>query len=234
MNPNSDSQAAPAAAAPLDAAKRRPPAQPGRPETGRGLALWLMLLALPFGLQLASRAQSLWQDNARPMFADKKAAGVGDILTVTISEISSANKNNETKTEKNSSWTAAIASFLYPGFLQYKGSMPAVQYNSDLKHDGVGAINNSETILAQVAVKVTDVLPNRNLVVEGTRETSFGGERQTIVLRGIVRPEDISPTNSISSCNIADATIQIVGKGTVSDTTRKGWFTRILDKVNPF
>jgi flagellar L-ring protein precursor FlgH len=206
-----------------------------RPERRTGFPLWIALLALPFCFQIVVRAQSLWEENvSHPMFADKRATGIGDIITVTVSEMSAANKNNATTTEKNSSWTAAVASFLYPGFLQYKGTMPAVQYNSDIKHAGTGAINNSETIVAQVAVKVMDVLPNHNLVVEGHRQTSFGGEQQTIVLRGIVRPEDISATNSISSCNIADATIQIVGKGTVTDSTRKGWFTRIVDKVNPF
>lgn len=195
---------------------------------------WLVLLALPLCLQTVVWAQSLWHDDSRSLVADKRASGIGDILTIVVSEISSANKNNETKTEKNSSWTAAVASFLYPGFLQYKGSAPAVQYNSDLKHDGSGAINNSEVIVAQVTVKVKDVLPNHNLVIEGTRDTSFAGEHQSILLRGIVRPEDISPTNTISSCDIADATIQIIGKGTVSDSQNKGWFTRILDKVNPF
>jgi flagellar L-ring protein precursor FlgH len=85
-----------------------------------------------------------------------------------------------------------------------------------------------------VTVKVMDVLPNHNLVVEGKRETSFAGEHQSIFLHGIVRPEDISPTNTISSCDVAEATIQIVGKGAVTDSTKKGWFTRILDKVNPF
>lgn len=195
----------------------------------------LALLALTALLFTAAQAQSLWHDDTcRPMFADKRAMGVGDIITIIVQEISSANKNNETKTEKNSSWTAAVSSFLFPGFVNYKGTTPAVQYNSDLKHDGSGAINNSETMVAQVAVKVTDVLPNHNFVVEGKRETSFAGERQTIVVRGIVRPEDISSTNTISSCNVADATIQIVGKGTVTDTTNKGWFTRILDKVIPF
>jgi flagellar L-ring protein precursor FlgH len=196
---------------------------------------WLTLLALAAGLPTVVLAQSLWNDDvSRAMFADRRATGVGDILTIIVSEISSANKNNETKTEKNSSWTAAIASFLYPGFVQYKGTSPAIQYNSDLKHDGSGAINNSEVIVAQVAVKVVDVLPNHTFVVEGKRETSFAGERQTIVLHGIVRQEDISSTNTISSCNVADATIQMVGKGTVTDSQNKGWFTRILDKVNPF
>jgi flagellar L-ring protein precursor FlgH len=195
----------------------------------------LVLLALPASLQTAVHAQSLWHDDvARPMFADKRAAGTGDILTIIVQETSSANKNNETKTEKNSSWTAAITSMLFPGWGAVKGSMPAVSYNSDLKHDGSGAINNSQTMVAQVAVKVMDVLPNHNLVIEGRRETSFSGERQTIVLHGVVRPEDVTAANTVLSYNVADASIHIDGKGTVTDTQRKGWFTRILDNVNPF
>ena len=195
----------------------------------------LVLLALPAGLPTAATAQSLWHDDvSRPMFADKRAAGTGDILTIIVQETSSANKNNETKTEKNSSWTAAITSMLFPGWGAVKGSMPAVSYNSDLKHDGSGAINNSQTMVAQVAVKVMDVLPNHNLVIEGRRETSFSGERQTIVLHGVVRPEDVTAANTVLSYNVADASIHIDGKGTVTDTQGKGWFTRILDKVNPF
>jgi flagellar L-ring protein precursor FlgH len=197
--------------------------------------LLIALLALPVCFQTALRAQSLWHDDtSRAMFADKRAAGVGDILTIIVQETSSANKNNETKTEKSSSWSAAVTSFLFPGWGAVKGSMPAVSYNSDLKHDGSGAINNSETIVAQVAVKVMDVLPNHNLVIEGKRETSFSGERQTIVLHGVVRPEDVSSADTVMSYNVADATIQMVGKGTVTDTQSKGWFTRILDKVIPF
>jgi flagellar L-ring protein precursor FlgH len=197
--------------------------------------LSITLLALPFSFQSAAQAQSLWRDDVvRPMFADKRGANIGDIITIVVQETTTASKNNETKTEKNSGLTAAVSSFLYPGFLQYKGSMPAVQYNSDIKHDGTGAINNSETIVAHVAVKVMDVLPNHNLVIEGRRETSFSSEHQTIVLHGIVRPEDIGSDNTVLSQNVADATIQIVGKGTVTDSQRKGWFTQIWDKVNPF
>jgi len=112
--------------------------------------------------------------------------------------------------------------------------MPAVQYNADAKHDGKGAINNSEAIVAHVAVKVMDILPNHNLVVEGKRETSFAGEHQTITLHGIVRPEDVGSDNTVLSYNVADATISIVGKGTVTDSQRKGWFTQIWDKLTPF
>ena len=184
-------------------------------------------------------AQSLWHDEvSRPMFADKRATGVGDIITIVVSETSSASKNNETKTEKNSSLSAAIASFLYSpsasGLLTKKGKLPAIQYNSDIKHDGAGSINNTETVVAKIAVRIVDVLPNRNLVVEGRRETAFSGEKQQIVLRGTVRQDDVALDNTVFSYNVADATIQIIGKGTVSDTQRKGWFTRIWDKLTPF
>jgi flagellar L-ring protein precursor FlgH len=194
-----------------------------------------LCLALFACFQTAARAQSLWHDDSsRAIYADKHACAVGDILTVVVQENTTASKNNETKTEKNSGLNAAVSTFLYPGFLTYKGSMPAVQYNSDLKHDGSGAINNSETIVAHVAVQVMDVLPNHNLVVEGRRETAISSEHQTIILRGVVRPEDIQSDDTVLSYNIANATISIAGRGTVSDSQRKGWFTTIWDKVNPF
>jgi flagellar L-ring protein precursor FlgH len=184
-------------------------------------------------------AQSLWRDDvSRPMFADKRGTSVGDILTIVVQENTTANKNNETKTERQSSLSAAITAFLYPagasGLLTKSGQLPAMAYNSDHKHDGTGAINNSESIVAHVAVRITDVLPNGNLVVEGKRETSFSGEHQTIVLRGVVRSDDVAADNTVLSYNVADATIQIIGKGTVTDSQNKGWFNRIWDKVNPF
>jgi flagellar L-ring protein precursor FlgH len=183
--------------------------------------------------------QSLWHDDAsRSMFADKRATSVGDIITIIVSETSTANKVNKTSTEKKSSLSAAITSFLYPhslgGFLLHKDKLPALSYNSDLKHDGSGNISDSEEVVAKIAVRIVDVLPNRNLVVEGRRETSFSGERQTIVLRGVVRTDDVASDNTVFSYNVADATIQITGKGTVSDSQNKGWFTRIWDKLNPF
>ena len=185
-------------------------------------------------LPAISQAQSLWHDDvAKPMYADKRASNVGDIITIIVQENTTANKNNETKTERSSSLSSAVSSFLMPGLSVSPTSLPAIAYNSDHKHDGSGAINNSESIIAHIAVKVIDVLPNKNLVIEGKRETAFSGERQTITLHGVVRAEDVTVNNTVLSYNVADATIQIVGKGTVSDSTKKGWFNRIWDKINP-
>jgi flagellar L-ring protein precursor FlgH len=203
------------------------------------LLKWVVGAALSVLLPAMGHADSLWQDgNSRTMFADKRAVNIGDIVTIAVQENSSANKNNSTTSERQSSLNAAITSFLYSpansGLLTKGGQLPTMAYNSDAKHAGNGTIADSESIVAEIAVRVIDVLPNGNLVLEGKRDTSFSGEHQTIILRGVVRSEDVAKDNTVLSYNVADATIQIVGKGTVSDSQNKGWFTRLWDKINPF
>lgn len=198
-----------------------------------------LLVVLVLLLPALAQSQSVWNDSAsKSIVADKRSLNIGDIITISISEASTANKNNTTATERKSSLSAAITAFLYPagatGLLTKSGQLPAMAYNSDAVHSGNGAISDSETIVARIAVRIIDVLPNGNLVVEGKRDTSFSMEHQTIVLRGIVRPDDVQSDDTVFSYNVADATIQIIGKGTVSDGQDKGWFTRIWDKINPF
>lgn len=198
--------------------------------------LALLLVTLQTG-KLA--ADSLWQEGAsRAMFADKKAHAVGDILTILIQENNGATRQNNTTTTKKASVNAAINSFFYSptasSFLTKKGQLPALNYTSDSEFNGGGAINNSETITAQMAVRVIDVLPNGNMVIEGRLHTAFSGEKQDAIVRGVVRPDDISSNNTLFSFNIADATIQFISKGTISDAQRKGWFTKIWDKLTPF
>jgi flagellar L-ring protein FlgH len=198
-----------------------------------------LLVALFFLLPDIAQCQSLWVDGtSTSIFGDKRSLTVGSIITIAVSENSTENKNNATATERKSSLSAAITSFLFPPGATpigtVGGQLPAMAYNSDAVHNGSGTISDSETIVAQIAVQIIDVLPNGNLVVQGKRETSFSHEQQQIILRGIIRPDDILPNNTVFSYNVADATIQIIGKGTVSDGTNKGWFVRFWDKLNPF
>jgi flagellar L-ring protein FlgH len=206
-------------------------------------ALWPTLLRA-CGLALVlipgfATAQSLWQEaTSKPMYADKRAASVGDVLTLLVQESTSSTKDNKTETAKKSALDASLETFFYSpaasGLLTKGGQMPALKWNSKSDFAGGGAINNSEKISARAAVVVKDVLPNRNLVVEGRRETSVSGEQQTMVLRGIVRPEDVLANNTVYSYNVADATIQIISKGTITDSQRKGWFHKLWDKFAPF
>lgn len=172
------------------------------------------------------------------MFADRKAFAVGDIVTIVVQENSTATKNNETKTSKASSVNDALQAILFSpaasSFLTKKGTLPSLQYSTAHSFDGSGQINNNEQIVAEVPVRVVDVLPNRNMIVEGTRHTQFAGEQQDIVLRGVVRPEDIAANDTVFSYNVADATIKILSKGTVTNSQRKGWFMELWDKYSPF
>jgi flagellar L-ring protein FlgH len=184
-------------------------------------------------------ADSLWKDStSRSIAADKKAHCVGDILTILIQENNGATRNNNTTTEKKASVAAAISSFFYSpaasGLLTKQGTLPALNYSSDTKFNGGGTIDNGETITAQMAVRVVDVLPNGNMVVEGTLRTAFSGEKQDAIVRGTVRPDDIAANNTLVSYNIADATIQFISKGTITDNQKRGWFTTIWDKISPF
>lgn len=183
-------------------------------------------------------ADSLWNPSCRNMVADKKAQAVGDILTVIIQENNGATRQNNTTTSKKASVNAGISSFLYSpaasGLLTKKGTLPAMNYASDTEFAGGGSINNNETITAQVSVKVVDVLPNGNMIIEGTLRTAFSGEKQDAVVRGTVRPDDVQANNTIYSYNVADATIQFISKGTITDAQRKGWWTKIWDKLSPF
>jgi flagellar L-ring protein precursor FlgH len=185
------------------------------------------------------RADSLWQTGqSRAIVSDKRAFSVGDILSIAVQENSTASKDNSTKTARQSAVDASIATFLYSpsssGLLTKGGKLPAMSFSGKQNFEGSGKINNSEQIVARIAVQVIDVLPNMNMVVEGRRMTAFSGETQEIILRGVVRPADITANNMVYSYNVADATIRFNSKGTVTDNTRKGWFTKIWEKISPF
>jgi flagellar L-ring protein precursor FlgH len=199
-----------------------------------------MLATLVLSMQLTDlAADSLWKSDATtPICSDKKAHAIGDIITILIQESNTATRQNSTSTAHKSSISAAISSFIYgpsaSGLLTKGGTLPAMSMANTTTHDGSGQINNQATITDRISVKVIDVLPNGNLIVEGRRQTSFSGEKEDAVLRGTVRSDDVSSANTVSSYNVADATIQFISKGTVTDSQNKGWFMRVWEKFSPF
>jgi flagellar L-ring protein precursor FlgH len=213
------------------------------------LSLALILIAH------AALAGSLWREGfteERGMFADKRAKRVGDIVTIVVSETVSLNNTLELKTNKESK--AGIEGFLSNvvnqfitgipntllGHLQKKTdsivipSLPSLPVSGSTSYTGGGEINNKQTITGRSAVQVIDVLPNGNLVIEGSREISFSKERQFLALNGIIRPYDIQPDNTVASSNVADAQIQVISEGDLTDAQKKGWLLRLNDKINPF
>jgi flagellar L-ring protein precursor FlgH len=186
----------------------------------------------------STRADSLWpangQSGARSMFADRKAAAKGDILTIVVAESAVAQSSQSKSANRESTLQDAISKFIYSGLGAHKGEMPGVAASGKSSYSGGGDVSNSQSLSARAAVLVNDVLPNGNLVIEGVRVVTFSGETQYVVLRGIVRPDDIARDNSIVSTNIADARVEFYAEGALTDAQKRGWLAKAYEKLRPF
>ena len=185
-----------------------------------------------------AQADSLWsKETAVSLYTDHKAKRVGDIITGIVLESNSASRNSSAKTEKKSDINASISDFINPnlaGKVLGKVQSPKLGTTSQSKFEGKGAVNNSGSFNSRFAVRVVDVLPNNNLIIEGVRRTTFSGESQTIVLKGTVRPRDVTPLNTVYSYHLADVSIGLKDDGAVSDSLKKGWFSKLWGKIAPF
>ena len=185
-----------------------------------------------------TQGDSLWsKETAVSLYTDHKAKRVGDIITVIVLESNSASRNSSAKTEKKSDINASISDFINPNLAANvlgKVQSPKLGTTSQSKFEGKGAVNNSGSFNSRFAVRVVDVLPNNNLIIEGVRRTTFSGESQTIVLKGTVRPRDVTPLNTVYSYHLADVSIGLKDDGAVSDSLKKGWFSKLWGKIAPF
>lgn len=200
-----------------------------------------LLCSLLCVVGVSARADSLWTSPNNPersMFADKKASKTGDILTVVVSEVAATTSSQSKKSSKDSSVDAGISQFLFPasvsGLGTKAGNLPATKFAAKSDFSGGGEVNNTQSLTARAAVLVTDVLPNGNLVIEGVRVVIFSGETQYVVLHGLVRMDDITSANTIASSNIADVRIEFISEGSLTDAQKKGWLTKLYDKLRPY
>lgn len=200
-----------------------------------------MLIVGGLLLTANTRGDSLWSEgSSRSAFSDKKANGIGDLLNIIVMESNATKRDAQTSTGKKSEVDASVSSFLYgtsaggSSFGKYKGSFPAMKFSGDSSFEGKGSVENTDSVSTRFGVRVIDVLPNHNFVVEGTRQTTYAGQSQIIVLRGTVRFDDVAANNTAYSYNLADVSIRYINTGSVAEAQRKGWLSRLWDKVGPF
>jgi len=184
---------------------------------------------------------SLWQDDAPliSMFADQKARTVGDIVTIKIAESSKATNKASTATDRSSSLSASVDAFFnaekrFPADQPFFNPFAKVAGGMESDFQGNGTTQRSGDLDAYITALVTQVLPNGNLIVTGSREVLINRENQIIQLSGVVRPRDINADNQVLSTYIADARISYSGSGVVNDRQKPGWLTAIVMKVWPF
>jgi len=187
---------------------------------------------------------SLWSEaRSMSLYPDRRARRVGDIVNVRIVEDPEAQLNANTQTSRASSIDASQLKVLgYMKALADSNSRLAQNPGSDdlilsklgTKFNGSGTSDRDGHVKAYVAAVVEHVLPNGNLFIRGRRQIQVNHETQYIILSGVIRAEDISQSNEISSSYVADAAITYSGTGPIANKQKPGWLMRTLDYVWPF
>jgi len=182
-------------------------------------------------------AGSLWNPTEERvyLFSDYKAHRVGDIIRVNISETTKGKKEANTKTKRKSNIAATTKNlFGIPEHNPSTSDRLGVEAEFEDEFEGKAATDRKGEFTATVTCVVTEVFPNGNMAIEGHREVLVNNEKETISLTGIIRPGDLSPSNTVQSEKVADARITYSGRGVLNDKQRAGWLVRVLDWIWPF
>ncbi len=165
---------------------------------------------------------------------DYKAHSAGDLIMVRLNDSFTANMAGENATSRAFSTNSAVTGFL--GQLGPNNSLQNLfNGNSTTTLDGKGATTQSSSLQLVLAGRVVEVMPNGVMVIEAARDFTVGIDRQTVILRGLVRPGDIAVDNSILSTQITAMELNIKGKGSVADASaRPNILVRTLLKVLSF
>lgn len=177
---------------------------------------------------------SLYTRNTEDYFRDTRAMKVGDVVTVKISINDKATLDNNTDRSRNSG-----AGFGLDFLAAFGGRSPASatiasDINSNTSSRGRGLTDRSEEIQLSVAAVVTEILPNGNLLISGTQEVRVNYDMRVLNIAGVVRPRDITGTNTVSYDKIAEARIAYGGRGRGMEVQQPAWGQQIYDKVIPF
>ncbi len=168
------------------------------------------------------------------LFRDQRAYQIDDLITVVVSDRASAVARGVTSSSRKTNSSGAVTALA--------GALPAASALANLgalggeaKLDGQGQTSRETELSTTLSVRVTHVMPNGNLILQGTKDIMVNSERQTVVVRGICRPQDLTPGNTIRSDRLAELEVRIQGKGVVEDAIKRPFLLyRILNGLLPF
>jgi flagellar L-ring protein precursor FlgH len=182
-------------------------------------ALLLLFGAPPFQAQ----ARSLWDDRSN-WVADRRPTSVGDIVTVVVNERTRTKDQGKTDVSKSNDSNVADGVGIFD-FIKAFG------FSSKSNMKGDGSTERTHTAQTQITCLVTDILPNGNLIIEGTRDIATHEETLQLQVVGVIRPQDVDSYNQISSDKIANAEIGVKGKGALTRLQKPGILTQILQTI---
>ncbi len=181
---------------------------------------------------------SIYSPRAMDLYADRRAHKVGDILLVEIVETSNAAKEANTETKRTSSISGDLGYlFRFSDWFKLRENTPGsktVEATLSNNFKGEGDTDQKSTVTATISARVIDITMDGNLVIQGYRQIRINNDTQHIILSGLVRPDDISPSNTIKSSYIADARIEMNGEGVIADKQQPGWLAQGIDMLWPF
>ncbi len=197
-------------------------------------------LPMPAPVMIKRQPNSLWRPGSRAFLKDQRASEIGDILTIIIEIADSANISNTTNRSRTNAEDASASAFIG---LETKVAdlLPdafdptnLVDLDSTSSSQGAGSVARNETVNLRIAALVTQVLPNGNMVVSGRQEVRINYEKRELLVAGLIRPEDITNTNTIGYDQIAEARIAYGGQGHISDVQQPRYGQQVFDILWPF
>lgn len=184
---------------------------------------------------------SLWVDAYGSHLYDNmyRAHRIGDTVMIVVSEESQGKNTGDTKSDKKSEHTASIDNLgnlmsKLSGMITGLDPTSLIKGKTDSKFQGKASTERTNSLMAKLAVTVTRVLKNGNMLVRGEKHVKVNKEDQFLIVEGIIRPYDILPDNTVLSSSLADARITYSGFGIVAERQKPGWLVRALDYVWPF
>ncbi len=170
------------------------------------------------------------------LFDDRRAARVGDVVTIILEESTSASKSAETSYEKESSQNTPepiLFGSLIKGLAENAGIINS--WDSDTEFDGEAESDQSNSLSGTISAVVAAVYPNGLLQVQGEKWLNLNRGEEYIRVSGLVRSEDVDGENQVSSLRLADARIAYSGTGTFADTNNAGWLSKFfISPLMPF
>ena len=163
------------------------------------------------------------------LYADRVARDVGDMVTITLVESTTAQTSASTQVAKNSEIGIA-APEIFGAPVTYNGrDILSATASGEREFDGQGKSSQSNRLQGSVTVTVIQRLPNGNLVVQGQKNMRLNQGDELVQIQGIVRPADIAPNNTVPSSKVGEARIVYGGRGAIAQSNAMGWLGRFFN-----
>ena len=183
-----------------------------------------------------NKSGAIFQPGRSGLFAtDQRARRIGDILTVSFNEIYAATKAQTASSSKTDAFGVTLPTGL-PNMLTGGFDKDPAGLNAGTTRSFAGSGNavQSNSFSGLLSVTVVRVFDNGNMEVQGQKELTLNNGNEYVRVRGVVRPEDISATNIVSSDRLADAQIRYTGSGHLADSSQPGWLSQLMRTISPF